>query len=204
MAEALTGTIERITFHNLDSGYVVLKVLVKGHRELVAVVGNLCRLPSPASMSRPRANGSTTANTGCNSKHRLCGPRRRTRLRGLPNICGSGLIKGIGPAYCQTHRRDLRRTHAGRYRQDADESLGSQRHRPATAATHPQKLGRAARRPFRSGLPELVRHRHRPSHSNIQEPTAMRPSRRSKATPTAWRPTFGGSVSRSRTTWRCD
>ena len=41
MGETLTGVIERVTFHNLDNGYCVLKVQAKGHREPVAVVGHL-------------------------------------------------------------------------------------------------------------------------------------------------------------------
>jgi hypothetical protein len=40
MAEALSGVIERITFHNLDNGYVVLKVRAAKHRDLVTVVGH--------------------------------------------------------------------------------------------------------------------------------------------------------------------
>ena len=37
--EAVAGVIERITFHNLDNGYAVLKVHADGHRDLVTVVG---------------------------------------------------------------------------------------------------------------------------------------------------------------------
>src|SRR5262245_19974257 len=39
MPEILTGIIERITFHNLDSGYCVLRVQVKGHSDLMTIVG---------------------------------------------------------------------------------------------------------------------------------------------------------------------
>ena len=37
----LTGSVERITFHNLDNGYVVLKVRAEKHRDVVTVVGHL-------------------------------------------------------------------------------------------------------------------------------------------------------------------
>ena len=40
MPEQLSGAIERITFHNLDNGYCVLRVQAEGHRELITVVGN--------------------------------------------------------------------------------------------------------------------------------------------------------------------
>jgi len=40
-AESLSGLIERVTFHNDDTGFAVLKVKAKGHRDLVSVVGSL-------------------------------------------------------------------------------------------------------------------------------------------------------------------
>ncbi len=39
--ETLVGSIERVTFHNADNGFAVLKTAVKGHRDLVTVVGHL-------------------------------------------------------------------------------------------------------------------------------------------------------------------
>ena len=39
MADQITGVIERITFHNEDNGYCVLRVSAPGHRDLVTVVG---------------------------------------------------------------------------------------------------------------------------------------------------------------------
>ena len=38
-ADGLSGLVERVTFHNEDTGFAVLKVKVKGRRDLVAVVG---------------------------------------------------------------------------------------------------------------------------------------------------------------------
>ena len=40
-AENLSGLIERVTFFNEANGFAVLKVQVKGHRELLTVVGSL-------------------------------------------------------------------------------------------------------------------------------------------------------------------
>ena len=39
--EGFSGLIERITFHNEETGFAVLRVKVKGNRELVTVVGVL-------------------------------------------------------------------------------------------------------------------------------------------------------------------
>ena len=41
LSESLSGLIERITFHNEENGWVVLKLKAKWHRDLVTVVGSL-------------------------------------------------------------------------------------------------------------------------------------------------------------------
>jgi len=38
--EALSGKIERVTFHSPDSGFYVLRVKVRGHRDLVTLIGS--------------------------------------------------------------------------------------------------------------------------------------------------------------------
>jgi exodeoxyribonuclease V alpha subunit len=38
--EALAGLVERVTFHSPDSGFCVLRVKVRGHRDLVTVIGS--------------------------------------------------------------------------------------------------------------------------------------------------------------------
>ena len=39
--EGLTGSVERVTFHSDESGFCVLRVKVRGHRELVTITGAL-------------------------------------------------------------------------------------------------------------------------------------------------------------------
>lgn len=36
----LAGTVERVTFHNADNGFCVLKVQARGKRDLVPVIGH--------------------------------------------------------------------------------------------------------------------------------------------------------------------
>ncbi len=38
--EQLSGAVERVTFHSEDSGYCVLCVKDKGHKDLLTVTGN--------------------------------------------------------------------------------------------------------------------------------------------------------------------
>jgi exodeoxyribonuclease V alpha subunit len=39
-AEILAGLVERVTFHNEENGFAVLRVKARGKRELVTVVGH--------------------------------------------------------------------------------------------------------------------------------------------------------------------
>jgi exodeoxyribonuclease V alpha subunit len=52
--EPLAGLIERVTFHNPDSGFCVLRVNVKGHHELVTLLG---AAPSVAAGEYIQASG---------------------------------------------------------------------------------------------------------------------------------------------------
>src|SRR4051794_33651229 len=38
--EVLAGVVERVTYHNEESGFCVLRIKARGHRELVTVVGH--------------------------------------------------------------------------------------------------------------------------------------------------------------------
>ena len=38
--EPLSGLVERVTFHSPETGFCVLRVKVRGHRELVTVLGS--------------------------------------------------------------------------------------------------------------------------------------------------------------------
>ena len=38
--EVLAGLVERVTYHNPENGFCVLRAKVRGHREVVTVVGH--------------------------------------------------------------------------------------------------------------------------------------------------------------------
>jgi len=38
--EPLSGLVERVTFHSAETGFCVLRVKVRGHRDLVTVLGS--------------------------------------------------------------------------------------------------------------------------------------------------------------------
>jgi exodeoxyribonuclease V alpha subunit len=65
--EVLAGLIERVTYHNEDNGFCVLRIKARGHRELITVVGHAAVI-SAGEWSRHRASGSMTALTASSSR----------------------------------------------------------------------------------------------------------------------------------------
>jgi exodeoxyribonuclease V alpha subunit len=98
MPEQLTGVIERITFHNLDNGYCVLRVAARGYRELVTVVGHTQQVIAGEYVT---AIGQwvTDRTHGLQFKAEEIKTTPPHTAEGIRKYLGSGLIKGIGPRY---------------------------------------------------------------------------------------------------------
>ncbi len=98
--ESLSGVVERITFHNLDNGYVVLRVRAPRHRDVVTVVGTLS---SAVAGEYIEARGSWV-NDKTHGPQFKADELRTTpphTVEGIVKYLGSGLIKGIGPTYAK-------------------------------------------------------------------------------------------------------
>lgn len=98
--EVISGLVERITFHNPENGYCVLRVKARGHRELITVVGHSSLISAGEFL---QASG-----TWVNNK--IHGPQFRalflkasapTTEEGIEKYLGSGMVKGIGPVYAK-------------------------------------------------------------------------------------------------------
>jgi exodeoxyribonuclease V alpha subunit len=99
-AEALAGLVERLTFHNEENGFCVLRVTVRGQRDLVTVLGHAASI----------AAGELVQMTGTWAVDRTHGLQFRasflkssppTTLEGIERYLGSGMIRGIGPVYAK-------------------------------------------------------------------------------------------------------
>ena len=98
--ERLSGGIERVTFHNDQSGFCVLRVKVKGQRDLVTVIGSAAAVTA----------GETIEAFGQWVNDRQHGVQFRadrlevvppTTLEGIEKYLGSGMVKGIGPHFAR-------------------------------------------------------------------------------------------------------
>jgi exodeoxyribonuclease V alpha subunit len=98
--EALSGVVERITFHNLDNGYVVLRVRAPKHRDLVTVVGTLSSVVS-GEYVEARGTWVTDRTHGLQFKADDLRTTPPHTAEGIAKYLGSGLIKGIGPTYAK-------------------------------------------------------------------------------------------------------
>jgi exodeoxyribonuclease V alpha subunit len=99
-AQQLSGLIERVTFHSNESGFCVLQVKAKGHRDPQTVVGTL---PQVRAGEWIEAEGRWTVNRDYGQQFRAETLRTTApaTAEGVEKYLASGLIKGIGPAFAQ-------------------------------------------------------------------------------------------------------
>jgi exodeoxyribonuclease V alpha subunit len=100
MAENLTGIIERVTFHNPDTGFAVLRVQARGRRGLTTVVG---QMPSAIVGEYIQASGEWIQDRAHGEQFKAaelrCMPPNT--VEGIEKYLGSGLVKGIGPHFAK-------------------------------------------------------------------------------------------------------
>jgi exodeoxyribonuclease V alpha subunit len=96
--ESLTGLIERVTFFNEETGFAVMKVKAKGHRELVTVVGLLPSV-NPGEWLTAEGRWVQDQQFGPQFKAELLRSTPPTTREGIEKYLASGMVKGIGPTY---------------------------------------------------------------------------------------------------------
>lgn len=96
--EHITGTIERVTFHNPENGFVVLRAQVTGQRGPVVVVG---QTPRAIAGEFIEADGAWQDDPehGLQFKAETLRTTPPSTVEGIEKYLGSGLVKGIGPQY---------------------------------------------------------------------------------------------------------
>ena len=92
----LRGQVERITYTNEETGYTVARVKVRGHGDLVTVVGNLMS-PTPGEILWMKGQWSSHPKYGEQFKIVHYKTRVPASVYGIQKYLSSGLIKGIGP-----------------------------------------------------------------------------------------------------------
>ena len=98
--EVLAGLVERVTFHNAENGFCVLRVKARGHRDLVTTVGHAATIAAGewVTASGEWVNDRTH---GQQFKARFMRTSAPTSIDGIEKYLASGMIRGIGPVYAR-------------------------------------------------------------------------------------------------------
>lgn len=99
-ADVLRGTVQRVTFHNEDNGYSVLKVKPERGGEIVTVVANTPRVVAGEAIEA-KGEWISDAEYGRQFKAAALHLSQPESVEGLERYLGSGLIDGIGPKYAK-------------------------------------------------------------------------------------------------------
>jgi exodeoxyribonuclease V alpha subunit len=96
--EVLAGLVERVAYHNSENGFCVLRAKVRGHRDVVTVVGHAAAIAAGEwiTASGDWVNDRTH---GQQFKARFLRTSPPTSADGIEKYLSSGMIRGVGPVY---------------------------------------------------------------------------------------------------------
>src|SRR5271170_6869948 len=98
--EVLAGIVERVTFHNAENGFCVLRAKARGHQDLVTVVGHSAAIAAGEWIT---ATGEWVNDRthGQQFKARFLRTSAPTSTEGIEKYLSSGMIRSIGPVYAK-------------------------------------------------------------------------------------------------------
>ena len=99
-SEVLAGSVERVTYHNVENGFCVLRVKARGHRDLISVIGHAATISAGEWIT---ASGEWTNDRvhGQQFRARFVRTTAPTSTDGIERYLASGMIRGIGPVYAK-------------------------------------------------------------------------------------------------------
>src|ERR1041385_7160496 len=98
--EVLAGLVERVTFHNAENGFCVLRVKARGHRDVVTVVGHAAAI-APGEWITASGEWVNDRTHGQQFKARFLRTSHPTSADGIEKYLSSGMIRGVGPVYAK-------------------------------------------------------------------------------------------------------
>jgi exodeoxyribonuclease V alpha subunit len=144
--EVLAGIVERVTFHNAETGFCVLRVKARGHRDLATVVGHAATI-SPGEWITASGDWVNDRTHGQQFKARFLRASAPSSVEGIERYLASGMIRGVGPVYARKMVRafgekvfDIIEAEPNRLREV--DGIGPLRARRITAAWAEQKVVR--------------------------------------------------------------
>ena len=138
--ETLVGSVERVTFHNEENGFAVLKVKARGKRDLVTVVGHAASI-SAGEFIHAVGVWTTDRTHGLQFKADLLKTTPPTTAEGIEKYLGSGMVRGIGPKLAKTNCRRIRARNLRNHRSDPREAEGCLGDRRVPRGKNCRRLG---------------------------------------------------------------
>ena len=98
--EVLAGLVDRVAYHNAENGFCVLRAKMRGHRDVVTVIGHAAMIGA----------GEWITASGCWVNDRTHGQQFNARFlrtspptsaEGIEKYLSSGMIRGVGPVYAK-------------------------------------------------------------------------------------------------------
>ena len=98
--EVLAGLVERVTYHNAENGFCVLRAKARGHRDIVTVVGHSATIAAGEwiTASGEWVNDRTH---GQQFKAKFLRTSLPDSADGIEKYLSSGMIRGVGPVYAK-------------------------------------------------------------------------------------------------------
>ena len=98
--KVLAGPVERVTFHNPENGFCVLRTRARGHRDLITVVGHAATV-APGEWITASGEWVNDRTHGQQFRARFIRTAVPSSVEGIEKYLGSGMIRGIGPVYAR-------------------------------------------------------------------------------------------------------
>src|ERR1700742_1598038 len=98
--ELLAGLVERVTFHNEENGFCVLRVKARGQRDLITVLGHAAMI-SAGEFVQASGGWINDSTHGVQFRASFLKATPPTTTEGIEKYLGSGMIRGIGPVYAK-------------------------------------------------------------------------------------------------------
>lgn len=96
----LGGTIERVTFHNTENGFCILKVKVKGKRDLVTIVGTAVSV-TPGEFVDCQGEWINDREYGLQFRAHQLRMILPSTKEGIEKYLSSGFVKGVGAGFAK-------------------------------------------------------------------------------------------------------
>jgi len=98
--EVLAGLVDRVTFHNAENGFCVLRVKARGQRDLITVLGHAAMI-SAGEFVQASGTWINDRTHGVQFRASFLKATAPTTVEGIEKYLASGMIRGIGPVYAK-------------------------------------------------------------------------------------------------------